>query len=120
VLTEDLTVFFPDFGTPATWYGVPWAMDPSGPTLDSSKGTPTPIVSKVLFDTPDQTVLGGRAQSRDFKMRFITSAFAGIKNKDAIVIAGTKYSVRTASTIDDGATSEATLEEVIYSPGGYS
>lgn len=116
MFTEDPSVFMQDFGVLVTWFGVPWAIDRSGPSLDSSKyvvgDAPNTQTALALKDQPDGDVLGDRAQSRAYKITFPATQFVGIKRADAIVIGGVKYSVINASSIDDGALFEATLEAV--------
>lgn len=115
MLVESLATFFQDQGVPATWRNIPWAIDRSGESLDSSKIPPGGLkqqTAAVLFDRPDGDVLSKRVQSTGYKMTFPATQFVGIKRGDAVTIATINYSVLEVNSMDDGAIFEADLEAV--------
>jgi hypothetical protein len=115
MFTENTAVFVADFGVPATWFSAAWAIDATGPSLDSSTFGPSGLVQQtanVLFDQPDTEILSRRVQSRGYKIAFPSSQFVGIKFNDAMTIAGVNYSVLEINDIDDGVFYEAVLQAI--------
>lgn len=115
MFAEDTAVFLRDFGVLVTWYGAPWAVDRTGPTLDSTKFGPSGLQQQTalaLFDKPDNDMLGKRALSRGYEITFPDTQFVGIKHADAIVIAGQNFSVLEIKSLDDGAFLVADLQSV--------
>lgn len=88
MLTEDMSVFLADMGVPARFAGA---------------------TALVLLDMPDQNIEGGRVQSRDYEMTYVTAQFQTLGFGSVVVIDTDTYKVIDTSTIDDGKFSRAKL-----------
>jgi hypothetical protein len=96
MLTGDLSVLFADFGLAASWM-------PPGATV--------PLASNVILDAPDQTILSGALQSREYAMTYISTDFPGLAYGNAVTVDGTDYEVRAVAAEHDGKLSIATLSK---------
>ena len=120
MFTENTAIFMADLGVSATWYSAQWAMDQTGPTLDSSTFGPGGLVQQtalVLFDGPDIEIVSRRVNSNTYKITYPqATTFVGIKFGDAVTIlqgrfAG-NYRVIQVNDVDDGVIQEAILEAI--------
>jgi hypothetical protein len=89
MFTEDITALFGDFGVLAT-YGS--------------------LTALVLFDMPDQAVLGDMQLSTDYAMTYPATAFTALKHGDGVTINSVAYTVREITRLDDGALKRAALK----------
>lgn len=88
---EDMTVFFADFGSLATWNG---------------------LSGHVLFDAPEQIIgAAGDVITAEFRILYATGMFPGLKFKDTIYVNGTAYRVITVQAVDDGQLTQALLSK---------
>jgi hypothetical protein len=102
VITENLTVFLQDFGVPASWA-------PSG-------GGAT-VSGLMIFDMPEDTIMGGEVQSRQYSVRFLTATWPGLKRGEVLAVQGGQvpgqYKLRNdPNSEDDGAFSVVDLTKV--------
>lgn len=88
-LVEDLGVFFADHGVVATFAGA---------------------TASVIFDRPDEEILGRRVQSTGYLMTYPRTVFAALARGSVVSIGGVSYTVQTIRTIDDGEILQAELE----------
>lgn len=99
---SDAATYLADFGDPVTWSSSALNPKPSG---------------LMIFDTPDQDIGSGEMVSREYAVTFETSAWAGLKRDDQLVIGGTgegaTYKLRTNPyRVDDGVFSHVKLTKV--------
>lgn len=89
-MTEDLTVFFADFGVPVAFGG---------------------YSTKALFDKAGTVQdLGGLPITvQEDSILYATDALPGLKKDSAITVDSTAYTVRNVTKQDDGKVSRATL-----------
>lgn len=87
-LTEDLALFFADFGVSAVF------------------GAQSSV---VLLDLPDMDVLEGMAISNNPAMTYASSEFPSLVRGSSITVNGSAYTVREVRKLDDGALSQAML-----------
>lgn len=99
MFAEQLADFFAteDFAVPATW-------------TPSTGGAQQ--CAKVLFDSPDDTVLGNAVMSTEYEITMRAIDFLGLKTGETIAVAGTNYKVREVRLLDDGALKQASLSKV--------
>lgn len=90
---EDLSIFFDDFAVVATWT----------PTGQSQRA------AYVLFDSPDETVLGDAVMTTEYAIEMRASDFTGLKYGETVTVSGVIYTVREVRLLDDGALKRATL-----------
>ena len=64
----------------------------------------------VLLDAPDDDVLGGRALSREYAMRYRAADLPGLVREAALTIDGSTYAVREVRRLGDGAVCVADLQ----------
>jgi hypothetical protein len=88
---ENLAAFFLDFGVSASANG---------------------LTTLVIFDAPDENVLGQRVQSAEYSITFPTGALGNLLNGTPVTVAGVAYKVRQVHQIEDGQLQRATLEAV--------
>lgn len=88
---ENMAAFFQDFAVTASANGVS---------------------AQVIFDAPDENVMGGRAQSAEYTIVFPTGALGNLVYNTPVTVAGTAYKVRQCHQIEDGQLQKATLEAV--------
>jgi hypothetical protein len=86
---ENLPVFFADFGVTAIANN---------------------LTTQVIFDAPDENVLGQRVQSAEYTITFPTGALGNLTYNSAVTVAGVSYKVRQVHQIEDGNLQRATLE----------
>jgi hypothetical protein len=99
-LTEDLDLFFADFGVPV------------------STGA---LTGFGVLDMPSQVVADGMVLTTDYKLTVKTSAFGGLLYGDAITVDGINYQVREAMKVDDGKFTDLYLTKLApdaVAPGG--
>lgn len=92
MFTEDLSVFFAEFGVQATW-------------------TPSGITATVILDSPDAGILGDLVLTTQYEMTYQTSDFAGLDYGANLSINGAQYTVKDTKRLDDGAFSKASLSK---------
>jgi hypothetical protein len=79
--SEDLSIFFGDFGVPVTY------------------GT---IRGVGILDMPSEIVADGVVLTTDYKLTCLTSVFGSAKYGDTLTVDGVTYTVRESLQIDDG------------------
>jgi hypothetical protein len=89
-LTEDLTIFFQDFGVSCT------------------AGAVTAL---GILDMPAQVLAGDMVLSTDYTLTARTADFGGLLYGDSITVNGTAYQVREVRKLDDGALVEIGLQK---------
>lgn len=87
-VTEDLALFFADFG------------------VDAVFGADTAV---VLLDKPDADVFDGQIIANDPVITFATTDLTGLVRGSAITVDGVGYTVRDVNLVDDGKLSKARL-----------
>ncbi|MGH8700062.1 MAG: head-tail joining protein [Burkholderiales bacterium] len=94
--SEDLSVFFQfaDFALEASW-------------TPSAGGAPQ--TAQVLLDAPDEQLLEGAVQSRDYAITYAVTQLTGLKPGETLSVDGVSYTVREVAALDDGAVLRATL-----------
>ena len=90
-LSEDLNVFFDDFGVSCT------------------AGAVTAL---GILDMPSQIISGDLVLSTDYTLTARAADFGGLKYGDSITVATIAYQVRETRLIDDGAFVEIGLQKV--------
>jgi hypothetical protein len=90
VITEDLDLFFADFGVSFTAGAV------SG---------------MCIKDAPGLNILGNQVIQVDHQVLVKTSAFGGLLYNDPVTVNGEAYTVRETMPVEDGAFSLITLEK---------
>lgn len=85
MFTEDLGLFFADFGVDATWGS---------------------LSTKVIIDAATEDLLGGRVLSTDYVLTLPAAEFPGIAKDAQITVGAVTYRVREVRLIDDGAVKE--------------
>ncbi|MDD5247820.1 MAG: hypothetical protein PHY45_02475 [Rhodocyclaceae bacterium] len=90
MITEDLDVFFADFGVPAS--------------AGANSAT-------VLLDMPDRAILGDRQIGTEYAITAKATDLPGLKHGDAITVANVGYSVRVVTLLDDGVLKHVTLSK---------
>lgn len=88
MFSEDRSLFFRDFGVPATFNGE---------------------TASVLFDAPEQVVMGRDVISAEYEITYPVGTFKSLEYGSSIVVDGISYSVDTVQAIDDGKIIKATL-----------
>lgn len=88
MFTEDMDVLFGDFAVTATF------------------GAQT---ANVIFDMPDQAILGDMQITTEYAITFKATDFPALKRGDTINISSIAYSVREVTQLDDGLLKHATL-----------
>lgn len=90
MMTEDMTVFFADFGVPVSFGS---------------------LTTKALFDKAGTVQdLGGLPITvQEDSILFATVALPGLKKDSSLTVDGTAYTVRNVQRQDDGKVSRATL-----------
>lgn len=88
---ENLSAFFQDFGVTASANGV---------------------TTQVIFDSPDENLMGQRVQSAEYTIVFPTGALGNLVYNVAVTVNGVAYKVRQCHQIEDGNLQRATLEAV--------
>lgn len=91
MFTEDLGLFFADFGVDATWGS---------------------LTTKVIIDAATEDLLGGRILSNDYVMTLPAADFPGIAMNAQITVGSVTYRVREVRLIDDGAVKELTVSKL--------
>lgn len=91
MITENLDIFFSDFGKTVTMGAV------------SGLG---------ILDEPDQIIGGGLAISTDYSLLTKTSLFGNAGYGDSISVDGVAYSVREVRKVDDGSLCRMILTKV--------
>lgn len=91
MITENLDVFFADFGVSFTAGAV------SG---------------KCLFNMPGMEALSDRIIETDFTALVKTSEFGSLLYNNAVTVAGVAYVVKVAKPVEDGVFTLITLEKV--------
>ena len=91
MFTENLAPFFQDFGITATANG---------------------LQAQVIFDAPDEDVLGQRVQSVGYTIVLPTGALGNLTFNVPVTVNGVAYKVRQASQIEDGALQRVSLEAI--------
>lgn len=86
-----MSAFFQDFAVPAV------------------AGT---LTAQVIFDAPDENVMGQRVQSAEYTITFPTGALGNLIYNTAVTVNGVAYKVRQCHQIEDGQLQRATLEAV--------
>ncbi len=89
-ITEYLAAFLPDFSQSATFGG---------------------ITRSVILNTDGADIMGGRVNSNQYSMRFVTSDFPSLAYGSQITVSGTAYTVLDVLVHEDGAFSIARLEK---------
>lgn len=90
-MEENLDVFLADFG------------------LDVVFGD---IITRGIFDMPDQSILSGQATSTEYSLTFKTETIPLLKNNDALSVDEINYKVREIEKIADGKFTRATLTKI--------
>jgi len=88
-MTEDLTLYFADFGVEAV----------AGDAR-----------ARVLRWAPDSDIMAQRVQTTGHAITYITADFPDLAHGDLIAVEGEEFEVQTVSNIDDGATRVAELQ----------
>ena len=88
-MTEDLSIFFTDFGVDAVC------------GVDSGR---------VLLDRPDISALNGMMIAEDAFITFPADTFPSVVSDVAITVDGKAYTVREVFALGDGAMKRATLK----------
>lgn len=89
MFTEDLAVFFADFGDDAT-FGL--------------------VSGRVIYDRDTQLVLTGQVLDDEESALMASATFPALANGDALAITGRgSFTVREVRAIDDGALKRVTL-----------
>lgn len=70
------------------------------------------LTAQVIFDAPDEDVLGQRVQSVGYTIVLPTGALGNLIYNTAVTVNGVAYKVRQASQIEDGALQRVSLEAV--------
>ena len=91
MLTEDLSLYFADFGVAVT----------SGA-----------VTGKGILDMPSQVIVNGSVLSTEYSVVVLTSEFGGLLYGAAITVDGISYSVREAMLITDGLFTEISLQRL--------
>lgn len=91
MITENLALFFADFGQAATWNG---------------------NTTYAILDAATEDLLGGRVLSTDYVMQVEAAGFPGIARDAVIVIGAASYQVREVRARDDGAVLELTVRKL--------
>lgn len=90
-LTEDLSIFFEDFGVSCT------------------AGA---ITALGILDMPTQVVAGDMVLSTDYTLTARAADFGGLLYGDAIAVDGINYAVREVRRLDDGGLVEVALQKL--------
>lgn len=90
-LTEDLGIFFDDFGVSCT------------------AGAVTAL---GILDMPTQVLAGDMVLSTDYTLTARAADFGGLLYGDAIAVNGTNYAVREVRRLDDGAFVEISIQKL--------
>ena len=91
MLTEDLSLYFADFGVAVT----------SGA-----------VTGKGILDMPSQVIVNGSVLSTEYSVVVLTSEFGGLLYGAPITVDGISYSVREAMLITDGLFTEISLQRL--------
>jgi len=91
MFAENLSAFFQDFALTAVANG---------------------YTAQVIFDAPDENVMGQRVQSAEYTITFPTGALGNLTYNVAVTVNGVAYKVRQCHQIEDGNLQRATLEAV--------
>ncbi len=96
MIGDDLSAFFAvqDFAVVAAW------TPPVGPAQ----------TAPVLLSTPDELMLGGAVQSRDYQITYPASSLVGLAPGQSLTVAGLGYTVGRTEAIDDGQLMRALLQ----------
>lgn len=94
---EDIAVFFEDFGVTAS-------LTPSG-----GGDTETAI---VIFDAPDEEILGGQSLSREYLITYASGNLPSAASGETVTISSLDYYIRDVRKIDDGSVIEARLSKL--------
>lgn len=94
---EDITVFFADFGVTAS-------LTPSG-------GGDTETAT-VIFDSPDEEILGGQSLSREYQIIYATGDLPSAATGETVTIAAVNYYFRDVRVLDDGRLTMAMLSKI--------
>lgn len=62
-----------------------------------------------ILDMPSEMIADGVVLTTDFKLMCESSKFGSLLHGDKVTVAGTAYTVRSASLVDDGAFVEVML-----------
>ena len=89
-LVEDFSAFFADFSVTAV----------AGASS-----------AKVIFDAPDENILGDRVSTRRYSITYQAGTLGAIAYGSTVVVNGTTYRVLEVNAIDDGALERAVLEK---------
>lgn len=65
----------------------------------------------MLLDAPDDQVLDGVVQSREYGITYAATQLVGLKTGESLTVNGVSYKVREVTAIDDGALMRATLSK---------
>lgn len=98
MFAESLDVFFQqsDFAVAASY------TPPAG----------SPLAASVIFDRPDNLVMGDQVISAEYAVTLKASDWPTIKRSETITIAGVSYKVREVLNIEDGQVKILTLEKI--------
>jgi hypothetical protein len=88
-LVETPAAFLAEFGRLATFNGA---------------------TARVILDSPDAEIMGGRVLSRQYVMTLPAGVFSNFAPGGSVVIEGVTYSVQQVRSIEDGAWWQAELE----------
>jgi hypothetical protein len=66
---------------------------------------------QVVFDAPDQEILGGSVLSREYAITYAATQLTGLTTGSAITVDGVGYAVREVTAQDDGKIMRATLRK---------
>ena len=93
----DVSGFFADFGTSASWRG--------------QGGASTAITSVVIVDAPGELLLQD-VGAIDYVVTYRQAEWPTVRGGDRVVIGATHYEVRDALPIDDGVIARAALRRL--------
>jgi hypothetical protein len=91
MITEDLSVFFNDFGVTVVW---------------------SSVTGKGILDAPTNVMGGGMVLSNEYLLTVKTAEFGGAMYGDLMTVNSVSYNVREARQVDDGVLTEILLSKV--------
>jgi hypothetical protein len=72
----------------------------------------SPLSASVIFDRPDNLVLGDQVISADYAVTMKSSDWPTVKRGETVTVVGVNYKVREVLNLDDGAVKILTLEKI--------
>ena len=96
MLTENLDLFFQDFGVQVTAGG---------------------LTGVGILDMPTQMLRGDMVLSTEYSLTVKTAQFGALGYNDQIVVDGSLYQVRDLMSLDDGAIARVSLSRLTVSTG---